>query len=121
MRLANLEVEAKHFDQAAFWMRQAVEVRPDSPEVLYQLALVEEDDYEYGQALRDLARGLSLAPNDTRLRNHYRDMLRMIAAHRTTIIPQETHHNASVEVVLAFRDEYFRCAPSPDLECPRPP
>ena len=80
MRLADLEIEAKHFGQAAFWMRQAIELRPGSPEALYQLALVEETDYEYGPALRDLARGLSLAPDDTRIRKHYREMLRMIAA-----------------------------------------
>jgi tetratricopeptide (TPR) repeat protein len=81
MRLADLEMGAKHFDQAAFWMRQAVEVRPGSPAALYQLALAEENDYQYGPALRDLARALSLAPQDPRMRNHYREMLHMIAAH----------------------------------------
>jgi O-antigen ligase/tetratricopeptide (TPR) repeat protein len=91
MRLADLEIRAKHFDKAAFWMRQAVEVRPGSAEVLYQLALAEETDYEYGQALRDLARAISLAPQDAGMRNHYRDMLRMIAAH--------SDHNHSSNVV----------------------
>jgi tetratricopeptide (TPR) repeat protein len=72
-------------------MRLAVEVRPGSAEVLYQLALAEETDYEYGQALRDLARAISLAPQDAGMRNHYRDMLRMIAAH--------SDHNHSSNVV----------------------
>lgn len=81
MHLAELEVRAEHFDKAVLWMRQAIEIRPGSPDALYQLALVEEADYEYGQALRDLARALKLAPDNAGMKNHYRDLLRMIAAH----------------------------------------
>jgi tetratricopeptide (TPR) repeat protein len=81
MRLADLETRAEHFDRAALWMRQAAEIRPDSADVLYQLAQVEERDYEFGQSLNDLARALKLAPDNVVMRNHYRDLRRMIAAH----------------------------------------
>lgn len=81
MHLADLERRANHFDKAVAWMREASEIRPGSPDTLYQMALVEEADYEYGEALRDLARALRLAPDDVAMRNHYRDLLRMIAAH----------------------------------------
>ncbi len=81
MRLADLERRASHFDRAAMWIREAIEVKPGSAGALYELALAEEEDYAYGQALRDLARAIKLAPGDTGMRNHYRELTRMIAAH----------------------------------------
>jgi hypothetical protein len=45
------------------------------------LALDEESDYEYGEALRDLGHAIKLAPDNAAMKNHYRDMMRMIAAH----------------------------------------
>jgi O-antigen ligase len=81
MRLADLEMSARHFDRAAFWLRQAVDLRPGSAELLVQLAAAEENDYEYGQALRDLSRAMQLAPGDAGLKNRYNELLRMIAAH----------------------------------------
>src|SRR5579885_634073 len=79
MRLADLERRAKHLDRAALWMRRAIAMRPGAPEALYQLALVEEADYEYGQALRDLEQAMRLAPDNAEIGNHYRDLRRLIA------------------------------------------
>ncbi len=62
-------------------MRRAIEIRPDSADAFYQLALTEEADYEYGQALHDLARGLKLAPDNAAISNHYRELPRAIAGH----------------------------------------
>lgn len=47
-------------------------MRPGSADAFYQLALAEEADYEYGQALHDLARALKLAPDKAAISNHYR-------------------------------------------------
>ncbi len=79
MRLSDLERRAKHLDRAALWMRRAIAMRPGAPEALYQLALVEEADYEYGQALRDLEQAMRLAPDNAEIGNHYRDLRRLIA------------------------------------------
>jgi O-antigen ligase/tetratricopeptide (TPR) repeat protein len=81
MRLADMESRARHFDKAALWIRRAIDIRPGSADALYQLALAEEADYEYGQALRDLVRAMKLAPDNEGMREHYRDLMRMIAAH----------------------------------------
>jgi O-antigen ligase/Tfp pilus assembly protein PilF len=81
MRMADLERRRNHPEQAEMWMRRAIEMRPDSPEALYQLALIEEADYEYGQALLDLSKALKLAPGNEAMKSHYQDLLRMIAAH----------------------------------------
>jgi O-antigen ligase len=79
MRLADLERRADHLAKAELWMRRAIEVQPASPQALYQLALVEEHDYEYGQALLDLSKAIKLEPGNTEMRHHYQDLLHMIA------------------------------------------
>ncbi|HKD65915.1 MAG TPA: O-antigen ligase family protein [Candidatus Binataceae bacterium] len=81
MRLADLERRGNHFERALMWTRKAVAIRPDSADAFYQLALDEESDYEYGEALRDLGHAIKLAPDNAAMKNHYRDMMRMIAAH----------------------------------------
>jgi tetratricopeptide (TPR) repeat protein len=80
-RLAELEMRANHFDKAVFWMRKAIEIRPGSADALYELALVEESDYEYAAALRDLDKALTLAPGSVEMRNHHQQLVRMIAAY----------------------------------------
>jgi O-antigen ligase/tetratricopeptide (TPR) repeat protein len=79
MRLADLERRANRFEKALLWTRKAIAIRPGSPDALYQLALDEEADYDYGAALRDLAQGIKLAPDNAGMRGHYQDLLRMIA------------------------------------------
>jgi len=80
MRMADLERRSNHLEQAELWMRRAIEARPDSPAALYQLALIEEANYEYGQAVLDLSKALKLAPHDQAMKTHYQELLRMIAA-----------------------------------------
>jgi O-antigen ligase/tetratricopeptide (TPR) repeat protein len=82
MRLADLERRANRFGKALLWTRKAIAVRPGSPDAIYQLALDEEADYEYGAALRDLAQGVRLEPDNAGMRDHYKDLLRMIAAYQ---------------------------------------
>ncbi len=80
MRMADLERRSNHLEQAELWMRRAIQARPDSPAALYQLALIEEANYEYGQAVLDLSKALKLAPDDQAMKIHYQELLRMIAA-----------------------------------------
>jgi O-antigen ligase/tetratricopeptide (TPR) repeat protein len=81
MRLADLERRVNHVQKALLWARRATAIRPGSADALYQLALDEEADYEYGAALRDLARSIKLAPDNAGMRVHYKELLRMIAAY----------------------------------------
>jgi tetratricopeptide (TPR) repeat protein len=80
MRMADLERRSNHLERAELWMRRAIELRPGAADALYQLALLEVSDYEYGQALSDLSKALKLAPGNTAMQSHYQDLLRMIAA-----------------------------------------
>jgi tetratricopeptide (TPR) repeat protein len=79
IHLAELERRAGHLEKTLLWMRNAIQIRP-SPGALYQLAVDEEADYEYGPALRDLNRALSLSPGDAGMKKHYGELMRMIAA-----------------------------------------
>jgi tetratricopeptide (TPR) repeat protein len=80
-KLADLETRANHFDRAVFWMRKAIEVRPNAADALYELALTEESDYEYAAALRDLDKALALQPGNVEMRSHRRELMRTIAAY----------------------------------------
>jgi O-antigen ligase len=78
--VAQFEMRASHFDKAVFWMRKAADLRPGSADALYQLALAEEADYEYAQALRDLGKAQALASGNADIKHHYQDLVRTIAA-----------------------------------------
>jgi tetratricopeptide (TPR) repeat protein len=78
--VAQFEMRASHFDKAVFWMRKAADLRPASADALYQLALAEEADYEYAQALRDLGKAQALASGNADIKHHYQDLVRTIAA-----------------------------------------
>jgi Flp pilus assembly protein TadD len=81
-RLGSIYMRENRYDQAALWMRKATEIRPDSAEAFYQLALAEDASFEYFEAGRDFRTALRLAPNNTEMRNRYEAFNAKLAAGR---------------------------------------
>jgi tetratricopeptide (TPR) repeat protein len=69
-RLGQLYMREDRYVMAAFWMRKAVAINP-SAEAFYNLAVAEEDAYDYFAASRSYAKALALAPYDPVLRSGY--------------------------------------------------
>ncbi len=69
-RLGRLYMREDRYAMAALWMRKAAAINP-SAEAFYNLAVAEEDAYDYFAASRSYAKALALAPDDPALRSRY--------------------------------------------------
>jgi O-antigen ligase/tetratricopeptide (TPR) repeat protein len=69
-RLGRLYMREDRYAMAALWMRKAAAINP-SAEAFYNLAVAEEDAYDYFAASRSYAKALALAPSDPALRSGY--------------------------------------------------
>lgn len=77
-RLGRLYMREDRYVMAAFWMRKAAAINP-SAEAFYNLAVAEEDAYDYFAASRSYAKALALAPGDPALRSGYLAFQRKLA------------------------------------------
>jgi O-antigen ligase/tetratricopeptide (TPR) repeat protein len=69
-RLGQLYMREDRYAMAALWMHKAAAIHP-SPEAFYNLAVAEEDAYDYYAASRSYTQALALAPHDSALRSRY--------------------------------------------------
>src|SRR5216683_3244741 len=69
-RLGRLYMREDRYAMAGRWMRKAAAINP-SAEAFYNLAVAEEDAYDYFAASRSYAKALALAPDDPALRSSY--------------------------------------------------
>jgi O-antigen ligase/predicted Zn-dependent protease len=70
-RLANLYMQERNFDRAAFHFSQLTNINRNSADTFYQLALAEEARYQFAAANEAYARALELAPDHAGMRKSY--------------------------------------------------
>jgi O-antigen ligase/tetratricopeptide (TPR) repeat protein len=73
IRLGQLYMREKRFDQAVLILKRAAELHPDSPQVLDKLGLAEEANYQFYAAGTDLSRAAELAPDNAAIKADYQD------------------------------------------------
>jgi O-antigen ligase len=73
LRLGELYMSEKRFDQAVLLLTRTAELHPDSAPVLHLLGRAEEANYQFYAAGNDLARAAQLAPDDVAFRADYED------------------------------------------------
>jgi O-antigen ligase/tetratricopeptide (TPR) repeat protein len=79
-RLAALYMSQKRYDRAVLLLKGVTEMRPDSAEAFYQLAQAEEANYQFFDAGRDFARAVELAPGDPKIKAHFEEFQKRVAA-----------------------------------------
>lgn len=78
-RLGRFYLDDKNYDEAVRWLRRAAEVRPDSPEASFWLAVAQDGAYDYADADLSYARAVALAPGDTEFQARYSTFRRKMA------------------------------------------
>jgi tetratricopeptide (TPR) repeat protein len=78
LRIGELDLAMKNFDQAAVWLKKAARLEP-SAEAFYELGLADEGAYEYFAAEKDYQRALALAPTNQGLKASYEQFRRKLA------------------------------------------
>jgi tetratricopeptide (TPR) repeat protein len=79
LRLGGLYAEERKYSRAALTYRRATELDPESAEAFFNLGLAEQNDYEFSDAERDLARAVKLAPSSAAYRDHYAEFEHTVA------------------------------------------
>jgi tetratricopeptide (TPR) repeat protein len=80
MRLADLYMQEKRFDDAVLLLRRAAELHPDSAPVLNRLGRAEAANYQFYAAGNDLARATQLEPGDAAFKADYEEFQKKAAA-----------------------------------------
>ena len=81
-RLGRFYLEDKSYDEAVRWLQQAANLRPDSPDALFWLAVAQDGAYDYAGADASYARASAMAPNDTEFQARYRAFQQKLADSR---------------------------------------
>ena len=81
-RLANLYMQERNFDRAAFHFTQLTNINRNSADTFYRLALAEEARYGFAAAAKAYARAVALAPDNDEYRQRYEGLKARVAQNR---------------------------------------
>ena len=81
-RLANLYMQERDFDRAAFYYIQLANINRNSADTFYQLAVAEESRYGFAAADKAFARAVALAPDKDEYRERYEGLKARVAQNR---------------------------------------
>jgi tetratricopeptide (TPR) repeat protein len=78
LRIGELDLAMKNFDQAVVWLKKAAKIKP-SAEAFYELGLADEGAYEYFAAEKNYQQALALAPTNQSLKASYEQFCQKLA------------------------------------------